>query len=467
MRRLLERFDRYQQRHAWLGFPIAVGRKFGEDQATNLAALIAYYGFFSFFPLLLVLVTVLGYVVAGHPAVQQSVVSSVLTQFPVIGDQLRDNVHGLHGNAVALAVGLAGALWGGLAVANAAQTAMNTVWQVPVADRPSFLVRTLRSLLLVVVLGAVILATTVISGLSAGARSYGVALGLGVQVLAVGVALVVNVVAFAVAFRVLTDQDVRTRDVLPGAVVAAVGWQVLQLVGGYYLAHTVKGASQTYGTFAIVIGLLTWFYLQAQLTLFAAELNVVRSRRLWPRSLLDPPRTKADHRSYEGYADLARYLPEERVEVTFPHRKPAAGVPGLTTEGREMATGGDDRSAAELMRDLTAQISRLVKDELQLARLELAEKGRRVGVGAGLAGVGALSALYGVAALLAAIVLGLATVWPPWLAALVVAAVLLVTAGALTLLARAQLKRATPPVPEETVASIRTDIETVKERAHR
>jgi membrane protein len=326
--RLVAWFDRYQQRHAWLGFPIAVVRKFGEDQASNLAALLAYYAFFSFFPLLLVLVTVLGLLVAGHPKIEEHVVRSVLSQFPVIGDQIRENAHSVSGSGLALVVGMATALWAGLALANAAQNALNTVWQVPIFARPNFIFRTLRSLLLVVVAGAFVLLTTTGNALVAGARSYGLGIGGLAGILAIVVSLLVNVLVFALGFRVLTDRDIGTRDVLPGAVVAAVGWQALQLVGGYYLAHRVKGASQTYGTFAIVIGLLTWFYLQAQLTLFAAELNVVRCRKLWPRSIVaPPPQTSADRETYQGYAEVVRFHPDERVETSFAKPEPKAGLP--------------------------------------------------------------------------------------------------------------------------------------------
>ena len=289
LRRIAERIDGFQQRRAWLAVPAAVVRKFGEDQAGNLAALIAYYAFFSFFPLMLALTTVLGYVMGNHPQVADKVVGSVLSQFPVVGQQLQDGTHPLHGNAFALVIGIGGALWAGLGIANCAQTALNTVWQVPIAARPTFVKRTLRSLLLVVVLGAAVLATTVVSGFTSGAGSYGFAVGAGVRVLGIAVSLAVNVVIFTAAFRVLTDRSVGTRDLVPGAVAAAVGWQVLQLLGGWYIAHTIKGASSAYGTFAVVIGLLTFFYLAAQITLLGAELNVVRCKRLWPRSLLEPP----------------------------------------------------------------------------------------------------------------------------------------------------------------------------------
>ncbi len=313
----LRRFDTYQQRRRWLGFPIAVVRKFTEDQAGNLAALIAYYAFFSFFPLLLVLVTGLGFVMAGHPEVERRVLDSVLNQFPVIGDQLSYTGRRLTGNGLGLAVGIVGALWGGLKVVNAVQIAMNTVWQVAMTDRPNIAVRSLRSVVLLLVLGVGVLFTTVVNVSSAGASSYGWALGSGVRGAAIALTLAANIGLYVIAYKMLTVHELTWRDVLPGAIPAGIAWQLLQLVGGYYVASTLRGATTTYGTFAIVIGLLTWFALLGNLTVLGAELNVVRKLRLWPRSLVQPPRTEADVAAYDGYAETQRFQPDQRISVRF------------------------------------------------------------------------------------------------------------------------------------------------------
>jgi len=128
-------------------------------------------------------------------------------------------------------------------------------------------------------------------------------------------------------------------------------------------------------------------------------------------------------------------------------------------------------SIADLVQRATEQTSRLVRDELRLAKLELAEKGKQAGAGAGLLGGGGLVALYGVAALLAALVLGLAEVMPGWLAALLVGVVLLLVAGVLAIAGRARVRRATPPVPEEAMDGLKRDIDAVtsavKERGGR
>lgn len=106
--------DEFQRRHAWVGLPLAVLYKFVDDQGTYLAALITYYGFVSLFPLLLLLVSVLGFVLHGNPGLQQHVLHSALRDFPIVGDQIGQNVHSLHGNAFALMVGIVVSLVGGL-----------------------------------------------------------------------------------------------------------------------------------------------------------------------------------------------------------------------------------------------------------------------------------------------------------------------------------------------------------------
>src|SRR3954470_20382522 len=275
---LYTRFDRYQRRHAWLGFPLAVRQKYSEDQGGYLAATITYYAFFSIFPLLLVATTVLGFVLRGHPRLEQSIIDSALGQLPVIGHQLK--THSLRGNGVALAVGLAASLWAGMGVFLAAQNAMNQLWGVPHTHRPDFLRARGRALLLLLVLGGGALGTTILASLATFGASYGLAWKLGS--LALSTALDFGL--FWLAFRLLTARNVTWRQLRGGAAAAAVLYVILQAVGGYYVGHVLKHASNTYGTFGLVIGLLSWIYLAVHITLLAAEGNVVATHRLWPRS---------------------------------------------------------------------------------------------------------------------------------------------------------------------------------------
>ena len=151
--RAVRRVDEFQQRHRPLAFVFAVVKKFGDDQGGNLCALITYYGFMSLFPLLLVLVTVLGFVLQGNPGLRHDILNSAVTDFPVIGDQIKHSVGSVRGSGVGLAVGIVFTFYGGLGVANAAQDAMNRIWEVPMRARPGFVPRVLRSLALIGTIG--------------------------------------------------------------------------------------------------------------------------------------------------------------------------------------------------------------------------------------------------------------------------------------------------------------------------
>ncbi len=307
--RLLRRADRQHRRRAWIAFPYAVMKKFGDDQAGNLAALIAYYGFLSLFPLMLVLVTLLGMLLRNNPELQDTIRTSALANFPVIGEQISKNVHSLRGSGLALGIGLALALWAGLGVMKVLQTAMNAVWNVPYRHRPNFWVSLVRAMLMLLVLGVITIASAAAGSVGAGSDNW----LLGILGIAISVAL--NLILFLLAFRILTTEDVTWGDVFPGALVAASAWTALQALGGYIVSHQLRGASDTYGTFAIVIGLLAWIYLGAQVTLFAAEVNVVRKRRLWPRAIVQPPLTDADERALKSYAEQEERRPEEEINV--------------------------------------------------------------------------------------------------------------------------------------------------------
>jgi membrane protein len=305
---LLERFDGFQQRHRWLALPMAVIKKSSDDQGGNLAALVAYYGFFSLFPLLLVFTTVLGYVLAGDSSTQHSVEQSVRNQFPSIGHELKFT--GISGSIVALLVGVATSLYAGLGVTNAAQNLMNTVWAVPHKDRPDFVHSRLRGLALFAFLGVLFIVSTVITG--AVSSVFG---GIGAKVLGYVISLLVNGALFFAAYRLMTDDDVASRDLRTGTAVAAVLWTILQTVGGVYLHHVSGGGS--YGTFTTVIGLLVWLHLGGQVFMYSAEVNVVTSRHLWPRSFFGPPAEPADQEALRRLAKVEERSEHQTVDVEF------------------------------------------------------------------------------------------------------------------------------------------------------
>ncbi len=297
--RTIRTADELQQRHAWLAFPVAVWKKFGDDQAGNLAALIAYSGLVAIFPLLLVLVTVLDIVLKDNPGLKQTVLNAV-DKYPAIS-LIEGHVDRLNQAGIALLVGLVGTFIGTLGVANSLQNALNSAWEIPFARRPGFPWSWLRSITLIVVVGTGFIATTVLSGLAAGAGR--VLPGAGSSVLALVVSLVLNFGLFWLAFRLATAKDITWRQLWLGAAISAVIWQILQAFGGYFLSHQIAHASPLYGTFAVVLGLIAWLYLQAELTLYAVEINVVRAYRLWPRSLAPPPYTEQDRHAFRLYIE--------------------------------------------------------------------------------------------------------------------------------------------------------------------
>jgi membrane protein len=323
----VKKFDAFQQQSRALRIPFAVLKKFGDDQAGSLAALVAYYAFFSLFPLLLVFVTVLGFVLNGDPSAQKSVENSVLGQFPIINQQIKG--HTLQGHSISLVIGVLTTLLAGMGVTAAAQNAFNRVWAVPFKHRPNFWQSRLRSLLLLLALGGLFVLATAASGLASG--------GLGgplLKVAGIAISLAINFALFMASFKLLTSAELQARAFVAGAAVAAVAWEVLQVLGGLYIHHVVSKASNTYGTFALVIGVLAWLHLGAQLTLYGAELNSVLARKLYPRSLLGPPETGADQSTLRALAEVEERSDVQRIDVEFETGENSAPTEAGTADHR-------------------------------------------------------------------------------------------------------------------------------------
>ncbi|HVY10124.1 MAG TPA: YihY/virulence factor BrkB family protein [Mycobacteriales bacterium] len=279
---LKSRLDAYQQERPWLAFPVAVLLKFGDDNSGNLAVLITYYAFFSVFPLLLALSSVLGFVLAGNPSWQSKIEGSALQNLPLIkGSPLPH-----HGSVVVVVIGALLALYSGLAVAKAAEQAFNTVYGVERDNRPNWLQKNLRALRVVVGGGLALVATTLIAGTVTSGHSLGIPVGWGITILGVVVSAVLNTAVLVLVFRWLTVRVLSVRDVLPGAVFAATVLAVLQAAASAFISHKLQHVSSTYGSFGTVIVLLSWFFLQAQVLLLAVQVNVVKQDRKWPRSLV-------------------------------------------------------------------------------------------------------------------------------------------------------------------------------------
>jgi YihY family inner membrane protein len=311
----VRRIDQAQQRHTPSAFVFGVVKKYGDDNGGTLAASLAHSAFVSVFPLLLVLTTILGLVSSLDPALRGEVITAVQGQFPQVGTTLTENVQTLQeSSAVGLAIGLLGMIWGATGLAQAALFTMEQVWNLPGPARPGYLPRLGRCLLFLGILGACAIATTLLTALGTFGRHVPA-----LVVLAEFLAGAVNIGLYFVSFRVLTPKGVPGRNLVVGAVTGGICWTLLQALGSYLVHHYLHSDS-VYGTFATVLGLVAWLYIGVRVTVYAAEVNVVLARHLWPRSLVQPPLTEADRSSLALQALQNQRRPEQHVTVTFDDR---------------------------------------------------------------------------------------------------------------------------------------------------
>jgi len=307
---LLERVDGWQQRRRGVSFLVGVILRYREDRGRQFGALLSYYGFVSLFPLLLVLVTVLGIVLEGDPDLRNRILDSVYARIPVLGAQLRESATSLNSSGVVLLVGLLVALWSGLAVVRNAQEALNLQWGVP-RFRRGFFAAQLRTIGALAVIGlGVVLASSATS-----VAAFLPDLPWVDRLVGSVIAIIVNAVVLTVSFRLLVQAKIGWRAYSPGGLVGGIALWGLQLVGATYVSKVIVGASDVYGAFAAMFGLLVWIALLAHVTLLASEINVVRAKRLWPRSLLGTASTAADRRALEETVRREAFLPGSRVVV--------------------------------------------------------------------------------------------------------------------------------------------------------
>lgn len=311
--RIARRVDAFQQGHTPLAFVFAVMKKYGDDNAGALVSYLAYTAFAAIFPLLLLLVTVLGLVLGASSRARNAVLHSTLSQFPVIGNQLGHQIHAMQkGSVPALIISLAFLIWGSTGLAQAGLFAMGQVWNLPGPERPNYVKRLGRSFGFLAIMGAGLVVTTA----AASFGTWGGGHGLGLRVASEIVAALINVGQYFLAFRVLTPKAVETRRLFPGAVFGGLAWTVMQAVGGYLVDHDLRNDS-VYGVFGVVLGLLAWVYIGVEISVYAAELNTVLARRLWPRGMVQPPLTKADQESMALQALQNQRRPEQKVDVTY------------------------------------------------------------------------------------------------------------------------------------------------------
>jgi YihY family inner membrane protein len=346
LERAVRRVDRAQQRHRVPAFVFGVIKKYGDDNGGVLASNLAQSAFVTVFPLLLILVTVLVTVAASAPSLRHDVLRAVTDQFPLVGEKLAGNIHALkRSSAASLAVGLLVLAWGAKGLAQAGLFTMEQVWNLPGPARPGYLPRLGRCALFLGVLGVGVVASTLLTGLVAYGHSV-----LITVVLAQVLAALCNVGLYLVSFRVLTPKGVPARNLIAGAVTGGIAWTALQALAVPVVRHYTHSDS-VYGLFATVLVLLAWIYLGVQIAVYAAEVNVVLTRRLWPRTIVQPPLAEADRASMALQALQNQRREEQQVEVTFSDRPSGAAaptrVPRTPEEIAPPAPAGDQDSSGK------------------------------------------------------------------------------------------------------------------------
>jgi len=308
--------DAWQRRSTPTAFVFGVVKKFGDDNGSVLVSNLAYSAFVSMFPLLLVLVTILGLIASVNSSFRAHALSAVAGQVPLIGSQLTGNVHELkRASVIGLIVGLVGLIWGSAGLAQSGLFTMEQVWNLPGPARPGYVQRLGRAGLFLCLLGGGVIVTTLLASLNTYWHKAFVFV-----VLAEVLAAAFNVGMYVGTFRVLTPKGVPTGKLIPGAITGGILYTVLQVLGTYLVHHYLHSDS-VYGVFATVLGLIAWIYLATEVTVYCAEINVVLARRLWPRAMVQPPLTEADRASMALQALQNQRRPEQHIEVTFTDRE--------------------------------------------------------------------------------------------------------------------------------------------------
>jgi len=292
MERLAALVDKFQQRHHALAFTCAVIKKYGDDEAGHQAALLTYYGFLSLFPLLLVATSVVDFISQHNAHLRERLLTDATSYIPVVGQQLQHNI-GSSRTGLALVVGLLFALYGARGIADAVRNALDAVWGTPKRKRAGFPMRLAKSFGLLFGAGTGLLLTTALASYATAALGRSFIFRL--VPLAINAVLLYLIVMYV--FLVGPSRRRPRRDLRLGAIATVIGLLILQTVGGYLITHELRNTSGAYGQFALVLTLMFWLYLLAQVFMYSVEINVVHTHRLWPRSLTGHSPTAADEKA--------------------------------------------------------------------------------------------------------------------------------------------------------------------------
>lgn len=315
--RVSDRIDDLQRRVPPFAVAHGVLKKYGEDRGGQLAMLLTYRGFFALFPLLLAFVNVVGLVLQGNSELRADLIDSTLASIPVIGAQIRAGADELGGSVVVIVVSVVVSLWAGLGLLEMIQESLNTIWGVPMFERPNWVVRRLRSLP-----GAVVMLTClVLTGTPAWLFRW--APGPVQAVADVALPFLAGALCFVGLHLVLCHRRVGLTQLLPGAVLVGASWLALQILGAWFVNRYVVRSSDTYGVFVVFFGLLSWTYLVSLFYLYGAELSAVLADSRWPRSLTGRNLTDEDRATFRQVAEREVRVRGTDISVDVP-RQPAA-----------------------------------------------------------------------------------------------------------------------------------------------
>jgi inner membrane protein YhjD len=419
---------------------LAVQKRYGKDSAGNLSAVVTYFGFLSLFPLILLGLAVVGFVLAGEPATQNEWATKLSDAVPGLGPLIGRNIESVvesRGPATLVGAGLL--LWAGIAIVEAAGWAVSRVYRVP--EYQGFLKKKLWSIATLVALGVLWLVSTSVAGFAANV-DLGRSLDLLVQPVGGLVAFALDFVLFMVAYRLLVQGRGPTfRQLWPGSLLAATGWFLLKLLGSWYATRTVTTSSAVYGTFGAVIGVLVLLYLAARVFMYGAELNAVLIERK------------------EG-------APMEGKERDTGELTTSVSPNGDGTPTTVPATPPTDRSTLELIRGIASDTGTLVKKEVELAKQEIAEGVVTKAKAAGAFGAAGVMALFAVGFIGMAGAWALSRVLPIWAGFLIVGGVFLAIAGTAALIGKRGMSQSSV-APEKTKQTVKEDVEWAKEALRR
>ncbi|HYH27587.1 MAG TPA: YhjD/YihY/BrkB family envelope integrity protein, partial [Actinomycetota bacterium] len=412
--------------HPFVRTVLAVQRRYGGDDGSYLAASIAHYGFLSLFPLLLLGLAAVGFVLAGDAAAQREWARTLSGSVPGLGPLIGGNLDRIvSARGTATAIGALALLWSGTRITEAASRGMNIIWRRPREE--SFIKKKAWSLAATIGLGTLALVGFAAAGYAGGFEGEGpvaLAITLGGALLA----FAVDFTLFLIAYRVLVKREGPPFPRLwPGALFASAGWTILKLGGSWLASTQVDKASAVYGTFAVTIGILVLLTIAAHVFLYGAELNVVLKERSGGDEVKDERFASAPENGHTDYGDM---------------------------------------STGQLVRSIATDTATLVRKEVELAKQEVTEgvTGKLKGAAGFI--VAGVVALIGVVFLGAAMARALDLVMPSWASRLIVAALFLLIGGLAAAWGRSSMKGGSVTA-EETRRTVKEDVEWARDQLKR